>query len=362
MNKFLVFAALIMAFSAGASAPYAHGPYLQGLTESEVSVYFATPGRGLSWIELKKGDSVENIFSSHDGLIDAYETMNIIRIEGLQPDTEYEYRVVTKIIDDFQPYQVTYGDSIRSGWHKFRTLDPGADEFTFAVVPDIHGELDKYANLMSHLPTDSLQMVFLNGDMMHYMDTAERPYKAFVDMSAELFAARIPFVAVRGNHETRGAYGRHFSDYVYKPEGRFYGLYMVGETAVMVLDTGEDKPDDHPVYAGLTDFENYLREEAEWIEHTVRSKAFRKARHRIVIMHQPPFADGFALVRELFMPILGKARIDMMFCGHTHRTMRSEEWGFPIIVDDNHSVSLVRVTRDGITVRTTNEEGEVVGD
>ncbi len=131
---------------------------------------------------------------------------------------------------------------------------------------------------------------------------------------------------------------------------------------MLVLDCGEDKPDGHPVYAGLTAFDDYLRDEAAWLGATVKSREFRKARHRIVVMHQPPLGRGHDAenMRELFMPILSKANIDLMLCGHTHYDIRSEEWGFPIVVDDNNSASLVRVTRDGITVRTTNEKGEEI--
>ncbi len=230
MNRFIL-AVLALTLAAGVRAQnsFDHGPYLQGLSSDAVSVYFATLERGLSWVELRDGDSVERIYSTHDGLVDANGTMNAIRLGGLQPDTEYEYRVVTKQITEFQPYRVTYGDSIVSPWYGFRTLDPRAGEFMFAVVPDIHGDNPKYRRLMSQMPMDSVQMVFLNGDMMDYMDTPDRPYKAFIDTSVELFATHKPFVAVRGNHETRGAFARSFGDYVYKPDGRFYGLYMVGE-------------------------------------------------------------------------------------------------------------------------------------
>ncbi len=363
MKKFLS-AALTLVWAVGVQAQaqysFGHGPYLQGLNHEGVSVYFTTSERGFSWIEVRKGSTMERVISAHDGLADAHDTRNAIRIDGLQPDTEYEYRLVSKQITDFQPYKVTYGDSIASPWYSFRTLDPEAKDFTFVVVSDIHCDNAKYRRLMSHFPMDSVQMVFLNGDMMDYIDTSERPYTAFIDASVDMFATSKPFVAVRGNHETRGRYARLFSDYVYTPEGHFYGLYMVGETAVLVLDTGEDKPDDHPVYAGLADFENYHREEAKWLSEIVHSKNFRGARHRIVVMHQPPLSRGVNRIREMFMPILTKAKIDLMLCGHTHKKIRSEEWGFPIFVNDNHSASLVRVTRKGIDVRTINEEGKEI--
>ena len=68
---------------------------------------------------------------------------------------------------------------------------------------------------------------------------------------------------------------------------------------VIMLDTGEDKSDTHPVYAGLTDFDNYRSEQARWLEKIVKSKEFKKAKYRIVISHFPLVADKEWKEREL---------------------------------------------------------------
>lgn len=45
----------------------------------------------------------------------------------------------------------------------------------------------------------------------------------------------------------------------------------------VVLDCGEDKPDDFPVYAGLNDFDSYRSEQARWFAELIRSKEYRTA-------------------------------------------------------------------------------------
>lgn len=56
----------------------------------------------------------------------------------------------------------------------------------------------------------------------------------------------------------------------------------------VVLDCGEDKPDDFPVYAGLNDFDSYRSEQARWFAELIRSKEYRTARWHVVMNHFPP--------------------------------------------------------------------------
>ena len=56
---------------------------------------------------------------------------------------------------------------------------------------------------------------------------------------------------------------RHYLD---QPEGRYYYSFSRGPVSFVVLDSGEDKPDDAPVYAGLADFDAYRSKQAEWLK------------------------------------------------------------------------------------------------
>ncbi len=356
-----------------------HGPYIQGLTENEATIFFTTSSKGFSWVEARRkgsDESARRFVTVRDGLIEASGTRNVIRIDGLRAATDYEYRLVSKEISDFRPYKVTYGDSIVSPWYNFHTMNPAADEFSFMVISDLHGDSEKYRALVSHLPMERVEAVFLNGDTMDYQDEPDQPYGGFIDTSTGLFATEKPFVAIRGNHETRGRYARDYHNYVYLPEGKFYGLYRFGDTAIIALDSGEDKPDDHPVYAGIVAFDDYIREQARWLEEVVESERFTSAKHRIVLVHIPPIdrmdpnkehareADGGSQrVYNLIVPILNRAGVDLVMSGHTHRQMTIEPqegiYEFPVIVNNNRSASFVHVSPEGISVRTIDTDGNV---
>nr|MBP8783549.1 metallophosphoesterase [Paludibacter sp.] len=113
------------------------------------------------------------------------------------------------------------------------------------------------------------------------------------------------------------------SDFLDTPNGSYYYSFSIGNTMFMVLDTGEDKADTHPVYAGLADYDRYRTEQAEWIKRTIASHEWIKAKHRIVCAHIPATAtnDGWHGSEEIakkFLPLLNKAKLDLYLSGHTH--------------------------------------------
>ena len=86
------------------SYTFNHGPYLQELSEHAVTFVFTTSDKGFSWVEVKPdGGEAERHYTVRNGLRDAYNTFNVIRVENLRPDTRYHYRLCSKQIADFQP-------------------------------------------------------------------------------------------------------------------------------------------------------------------------------------------------------------------------------------------------------------------
>ncbi len=143
-------------------------------------------------------------------------------------------------------------------------------------------------------------------------------------------------------------------------------------TAIIVLDTGEDKPDTHPVYGGINRFDDYRTEQAYWLQEEIRSKRFRKTKNRIVLMHIPPIdiehinsseEHANRHITENLLPILNKADIDLIVSGHTHKhyfvekdTMYNE---FPLLVNDNNSVVDLKINKKNIKVKVTAKDGNV---
>lgn len=352
-----------------------HGPYLQGLTYSEVFVYFTTSQKGFSWVDLRPAGEKEYIrcVTTDDGLIEANNTKNAIRLQKLTPRTSYEYRLVSVPIKQFRLSQNIYGDTIRTPWYTFKTPDPDANTCSFITTSDIHDDAEKYERLLSYMPVDEADVVFLLGDILSHFSRVEQPYTSFIDVSVKCFAKEKPFVLVRGNHDTRGSLARTYPEYIHRPRNHFYGAYQWGNIFIVLLDNGEDKPDSHHDYSGITAFDDYRAEQLEWLKGVTQSDAYKNAEKRIILTHIPPIPRGEStrasvhagdvLYRE-YLPVLNAARVDLMIAGHTHRFMLIEpkdnpNYRFPLLVNDNRSASFVRVTPSGISVKTVNDRGEV---
>lgn len=351
-----------------------HGPYLQNVGTESTTIFFTTAGKAFSWVEVDcdAWGGAKRFYAVKDGLVQAYNTRNIINITGLEPGKEYRYRIVAKEMRDFQPYNIVYGDSIATEWESFRTVDNKKSSHSFVVVNDIHDNSGKLRNLLQLSSVGSADVVFFLGDMISHSQNDDVPYKGFIDTSVELFAKNKPFVAVRGNHETRGTMARNYHTYVGCPNDRFYNVLYYGNTAVVILDSGEDKPDTHPVYGGINRFDEYRLEQARWLQKEIKSKRFRKARNRIVLIHIPPFPLGRTVtpedhapahLAELLLPILNKADIDLVLSGHTHRHYFIEKGlhdnDFPLLVNDNNSVVDMHLDEESIRVKVTAADGTV---
>ena len=66
-------------------------------------------------------------------------------------------------------------------------------------------------------------------------------------------------------HEIRNAYSIGLRDHYDYVGDRTYGSFNWGDTRIVMLDCGEDKPDDHWVYYGLNDFTQLRNEQVDFL-------------------------------------------------------------------------------------------------
>jgi len=358
----------------------AHGPYLQALTTESVVVSFATSDRALAAVELraKGSDEVTTHYMIKDGLRMAYSTHNNVEISGLAPATEYEYRIVAKPTTKYRPYDIRFGDEVQTSWHSFRTFSPESEEFTFVATSDIHDNAAKCEKLLSMHDLESAEAVFYVGDIVCDISREHQAYGSIIDSSTKLFARNKPLYLIRGNHEVRGSHCRELDQYFHKIDGRYYSLQRFGTTAVLMLDCGEDKADSSPVFNGVKELEGYIDQEIEWLREVVKSKAWRTADHRIVMIHIPPTSQpmrengplneilcwGSHRWSEKALVIFNKADVDLMISGHTHLfgfiPERKGEQEYPLVINDHKSAMTVKVRPKSIEVKVINIDGEVL--
>ena len=298
-------------------------PYLQALNANQISIRWITGKPSYSWVEYGEGVVMnQKIHAVTDGLVDANNRVNEVVIEGLVPGRQYQYRVVSKEIVEFQPYKLTYGKTINTPAYSFSTINPAATEVRWLVLNDIHDRPKSYAELLKLNKEEPYDYVFLNGDMFDYQTDEKQIIDHLLTPCTDCFASVKPMLFVRGNHETRGKFARNLKDYFTNPGGQYFS-YKWGPVFAIALDTGEDKEDDHPVYAGIVDFDTYREQQALWLEKQMQTDAYKKAKYRVVMMHIPPFYSGdwhgSTHVRKLFSPLFDKYKVDMVISGHTHK-------------------------------------------
>ena len=355
-----------------------HGPYLQNMGNDEVTVYFTTNKEAFSWVEVT-GDrwtKPQRFATMFAGQYDAYTKENRVRITGLRPGVKYRYRLISKEITMYQPYNIKYGDSIATNWEEFYTLNPNQKSFTFALTNDGHDKPEKVKELLGKVPLNNMDMIFYLGDMISYYEKEEAPYYGYIDPSVELFAKNKPFISIRGNHEMRGKLTRQYMNLIGCPNDRFYNIAYFGNTAIIMLDTGEDKPDSQPVYAGMNSYDNYRMEQFEWLKKEAATKRFKAAKNKIVLMHiypkvtekNPNIPEEYAAkeLAKLFIPLFNEIGIDLTISGHTHRYFLTEKGecgnNFPMIANDNKSIMVVKCDKKGVNVKIVNQKDEVLLD
>lgn len=352
-----------------------HGPYLCDMTHDGVTVVWTTSKPALSWVEASPADSLNapalrqaRYYQTVAGRKLACRTLHAVRVRGLQPGTDYRYRIFSQEVQSWPDVNnVTYGktldaDASRRRAYEFRTFPQAGSGCSFIVLNDIHGKADYMTRLCKSVDFSKQGFVAFNGDMSSSVESGEQLFKAYLDASVSLFATGTPILFTRGNHETRGVFADSLGDYFPGQDGRFYGIYRYGDVCILLLDCGEDKTDDHAEYNGLADYDAYRIEECEWLKRAVRSDEFLSASARIVLLHIPPMAEawhGSVHLNELFVPVLNEAGIDLMLCGHDHaysfRPAGEQGTRFPIVVNDNKSYvrcdvadSLIRVQVVGL--------------
>jgi predicted phosphodiesterase len=297
-------------------------PYLQAPTNDGITIMWLTNQLCLNWVEYGETENLgTKAQQCAHGMMNINSKINTVTLTNLKPNTTYYYKVFSKQILDFQPYKITFGDIINSETYHFKTLDPKVKNVSWLVLNDIHDRPESFSELIQLNKNKPYDFVFLNGDMFDYQ-TDENQIINHLLHPCSVFSTEKPFMFVRGNHETRGKYSRNLLDYYYNYDKKEYYTFKMGPVFTIVLDTGEDKKDSHPVYGGTVNYDSYREEQAVWLEKQMKSKAFKNAPFRIVMMHIPHYHSdeehGTTECRRLFGTLFEKYKIDLFVAGHTH--------------------------------------------
>ncbi|MGL4293553.1 MAG: metallophosphoesterase [Bacteroidales bacterium] len=356
------------------------GPYLQRVSQDEVTVVWTTDAPAMSWVEIAPDDDSHFYGEERDRFYQTewgkkkIGTEHAVRISGLEKGAAYRYRIYSKEVVTNKNVQILFGevaanDILKKKPFRFKTPDEQSQSVSFTMVNDIHADDSLFCDLTKNVLSEQRDFVVFNGDMLSDMRSEDQLFDGFLNSASKLFASQIPFYYVRGNHELRGTFSHEFMNYFPSLSGNPYYSFRQGPAFFIVLDGGEDKTDQDIRYYGTADFDAYRKEEAQWLKEVTQSEEFKQAPFKIVLLHMPPAYNdkGWHGVNELrthFLPVLNEAGIDLMLCGHEHRLSYQEAgkngFSFPVLINSNKYKVNASVGNDKIKLDVVDRTGKTV--
>ena len=329
-------------------------PYLQDLTETGVTIIWRSNRPSYGFVEYGEDASLgQKAESVRDGLKVANVEWHRVRVSNLKPGVRYHYRVIDRAIVSFGPYKTVFAPDAVSETSVFTTPSASAEKVRCVIFNDLHNHVSIAKQLADAVPDRAWDLAFFNGDIFADVNREKDALPLINGYIDAVDGHSRPAVFVRGNHETRGAWAMCLHDAVANPGDSFYFAMTRGPVRFVMLDYGEDKPDDHPEYSGLNDFSAFRAEEAEWLKSEVAGAAFLSARYRVLI-HHIPLSDVTVPWRQLFRPILATAGFDIAINGHTHvaerRAAGAGGMTFPVLIGGGAMATNALVMRNALVM------------
>mgnify|MGYP004445383991 CR=1 FL=1 len=363
----LAFTAVCSAFASD-STRVVFGPWVTNVTETSFTVMWTTNERMLSAVEVSPASSSREVFYEsvtgrrHNG------TVHKVEVTGLQKGTAYTYSIFGEpCIDDSDPYKMKFEKRRFFVGGKATTLDSTAPSCRFVMTNDIHCDDSLFTQLFSNIDSYNPDFILLNGDVASYCESDEDLLShQIAPIQTHLY--RYPLFVSRGNHETRGPAFESYVKYFPTATGGCYYCFRHGPVGIMVLDAGEDKPDDNVEYSGTADFDAYRSQELEWLKKAVKDPTFAEAPQKICVIHIPTYNEpgawyGQRWVSEHFMPVLNEAGVTLMLSGHYHEWIFAEKnkYGnnYEIIVNDSCDLLDFNATATEIKVSVYDLDGKL---
>ena len=339
------------------------GPLLLDMSDTSVIVEWMTDAPSDGRVSYGEGKLDHEVVPQMDGMVPV-GTMHRVVIEGLAPGRTYQYCVASRRVVALKPYWPDMGKTVESAVGSFTTFGAAKKTTRFAVITDTHENVERIQALTSLIHQVPVDFVVHTGDSLNYVVSENQIKDRFLEPMATGLKATTPLLYVRGNHDYRGEMARSFGDYLHAQDGGYVYTRDDGPLHMVMVDTGEDKPDGTQVYAGLNNLRDYRTREWAWFRHVLADEPRTKAApFTVVFGHDPSWGwvDG---QETQWTQAANQARIDLFIAGHEHhyQHIKPGEHGndFPVLVVGQDQVVRVEASDTELTVKVVDRAGKLV--
>ena len=256
----------------------------------------------------------------------------------MRTDTDvHKIKVPMALLDKARHYRVHLAP-LADHCNYYPKPDPTeAYEYDFTPVP-AKGKVEAYVLADTHgdavipagtaLLREHIDLLILLGDIGDSAATKEQIITLH-RLTAMVTKGRFPALYIRGNHDTRGYMAEHLMDYIPTRNGATYFTFRAGPVWGVVLDCGEDKPDDSIEYGGVADYVGFRHAQTAYLRSLVANAqntyAAEGITRRVALCHinftrtDRPFNDHNPEIYEAWIAALNEIGIDLLICGHEHK-------------------------------------------
>jgi predicted MPP superfamily phosphohydrolase len=316
----------------------------------------------------------QRVVSQTSGLLDLGDHVQSVFIPSEPTTANLYFRAASEGIRSLKLATGIHAGQVESELSQVR-FPPADKELSIVAFSDLHEHNGLYDKIAENIQWTDIDEAIFIGDLVTNAANPSQVAHNILDLPAG--EGSIPRVLVRGNHETRGDAARLLSDWLLPPGGKWYFTFSSGNVFFVVLDSGEDKADSDPSYAGLNDFADYHLQQAAWLSAVFSSPEYQEAAYRVLLVHIPPFIkmdqDRFGEISPDFAPVMellnNQADIDLMMSGHIHEgaIWLPDETGVPYPVTTcggQYANDMAAVTAQfggsGIDLKVLNINGDIV--
>lgn len=333
-------------------------PMLQNYAETSIGIAFAVSDLANAYVVIGRQPDLTDgrkVLCGGYRMSDLDDRVVQVRITGLEPATTYYYRIGADRIEYKSGYRMkVLGTEDDPRTYRFTTAGAAAKGH-FCVINDTHASWEPFGRAIEKIAQLAPACVVWNGDACNSEETIEAQMRIFLnpEINRKDYAAEIPYLFSPGNHDFRGMANRHLERvWMYRqPEerlardwnlGRNYAV-RTGDIAMIGLDTGEDKLDTNPKFAGLFQMKSYREAQTQWLRDALQQPEIASAPYLVAFCHiplfdsnlkhnpgdvapadqDPKYSTDFAMWQRtcanLWSPLLVEAGCQLVITAHQHQ-------------------------------------------
>ena len=270
---------------------------------------------------IKVGDKI--YYDESNGIMRSRNKIHRVEVPAAELDNAGEYTVCIRPIVMRKAY-FTKTRKVVEKTYKFYPV-PESNIRAYHIA-DAHNNVNEPIKAAEAF--GDIDFLILNGDVIEDSSTPSN-FMNIYEICSRLTKGEKPAIFSRGNHDLRGNYAEKFADYTPTYLGNTYYSFRLGNIWGILLDCGEDKPDDHEEYGNTVACHVFRERQTAFIKQIIENKSSEYeaegVKHKLLISHNAfvhQYHHPFDIEKELYAQwtelLRENVKPEVMICGHAH--------------------------------------------